>query len=207
MRRAVPIVAILLATTAASAADTTQLSLFTSNLGAVHSSGYTRYTGGAGIALAHAFTTRWSAELRVAAEQHWKDVTAAIPATPYIPVPMRVKFRVYPIDLLAKYSFPNQSRWTPYVSGGVRYVNTPAIHRADLCVGMPDSPCSQWTSVPFQRASNPVSDRFDAQLGIGTNVRITPRFGLCFDANALLRSDDVSYDPLVRPSFGVNWRF
>jgi len=41
----------------------------------------------------------------------------------------------------------------------------------------------------------------------GAAVAVTPHFGLRLDANVSLQSSGVFYDPVFRPSFGVNWRF
>jgi hypothetical protein len=65
---------------------------------------------------------------------------------------------------------------------------------------------SRWT--PYVNAGlRSVSDRIDGQMGAGTSLRITPHFGLRFDVNGLLRSRDVYFDPRIRPSFGVTWRW
>jgi outer membrane protein W len=94
----------------------------------------------------------------------------------------RRTLRVFPVDLLTEYRFSNSSRWTPYVNAGVRYVAEPA-------------------------GRSLYGDRIDGQIGVGTSLRITPRFGLRFDVNGLLRSRDVYFDPLIRPSLGVTWRW
>ncbi len=210
MRRFVLMVSILLVATAAIAADADspkmQLSVFTSDLSGGHSNGETTWAGGVGMALAYSFTPRWSAELKAAREQHWNEFTATPPpGSPYVPVPERVKVYSYPIDLLGEYRFPNRSRWTPYVNGGLHYVSSPKIDQVELCAAAP--PCTAWISLYDPAVTNRYGMRLDAQVGAGTAFRITPHFGMRFDVNVLLFTGSEFYDRAVRPSFGVNWKF
>jgi len=163
----------------------TALSVFTSNLGWEMSHNDTTRTGGIGLALSHAFTRQWSAEIKVAREQHYGAV-AIYTGEPPSPIIERVPFHEYPVDLLTHYRFVNGSRWTPYVNGGFRYVSAPKTG---------DSP------------NQVFGHRYDLQVGVGTDLRLTQHLGLRFDVNRLVRSQDVFYDPLFRPSLGLKWNF
>ncbi|HEX9160602.1 MAG TPA: hypothetical protein VF980_02760 [Thermoanaerobaculia bacterium] len=194
MRRIIVTIAFILSATAVFAADTpnrqTQLSLFTSNESDTSAS--------VGLAFARDLTPRWSAELKIADQRHSAGVVTFV-GSPAIAVTERVPFSTHPIDVLAHYRFTNGSRWTPYLSAGVRYVKAPDIHSmvvSDVQPGAPDA-----------RAVQLFGNRYDAQVGVGTTFRITQHFALRLDANALLRNSDVFYDPLFRPSAGLSWRF
>ena len=190
MRRSIVMLsAALLVSSAALAADLqsgkTQISVFTSNLGWAVEHNETTRTGGIGVALSHAFTRNWAAEIKVAQEEHFAPV-AFYTGEPPSPIIEHVSFHDYPVDLFAHYRFPSSSHWTPYVSAGFRYVAEPV----------------------YGQTRNPnFSNRYDMQVGVGTDLQITRHFGLRFDANRLVRSKDVPYDPLFRPSLGLTWRF
>ena len=134
-----------------------QFSIFGTNLGYVESATMgSRWSGGVGVAFSRSWNERWSTELAVSDERH--------------------SIRVFPVDALAQYRLANSSRWTPYVSMGMRTVND--VHR-----------------------------RTTGEVGLGTTFRLTDRAGFRLDVMRLLRSDDVSYDPLIRPSFGFTFKF
>jgi Outer membrane protein beta-barrel domain len=200
--------AVLICAATAFAQDTakTQLSVTTSNLGFGETRGQSEWSGGVAVALSRAWSPRWSTELGVAAERH-KGLFTMFEQQPFQPigvvVPFTVKrsFTVFPVDLTTQYRFTNSSRWTPYVFGGIRYVAAPAGDNSSA-------------AVPTANGFMPVTggfafggDRTSAEIGAGTSLRITPHFGLRFDATRLLRSDEVNYDPRVRAAFGVSWRF
>ena len=52
-----------------------------------------------------------------------------------------------------------------------------------------------------------IRDRTSAEIGFGTSVAITRHVGFRVDLTRLLRNDSVNYDPLMRTSFGFNFRF
>lgn len=202
MRRFAVSLALILAATTASAADPeagkTQFSIFTSNLGYSWSRNhYSARTGGLGLAISHAFTRNWGLELKVADEKHYGGtLTYTNWSTP--PAVTYRTFHATPVDLLARYQFPNSSRWTPYVSAGVHHVFAPTM--TDTLLRQD----AQGNVTPFQRTS--VSSRTIGEVGAGTSLRITPHFGLRFDVNTLVGPGRY-YDDTFRPSIGVNWRF
>ena len=207
--RTITIAAALLigaATAFAQGADWTQLSVTTSNLGFGESNGQSQWSGGVAIALSRAWSQRWSTELSVAAERH-QGLYTMFELQPHqsadllLPVTQRRSFRVFPVDLTSQYRFSNSSRWTPYIFGGVRYVAAPAGEHSNASIVSPNGLQPVTAGFTFG------GDRTSAEVGIGTSLRITPHFGLRFDATRLLRSDEVNYDPRVRTAFGVNWRF
>lgn len=190
MRRLLVTLAVSLFTMTAFASDS-QFSIFTSDLGyesaKTPTTRYSERTGGLGLALSHAFTPQWSVELKVADERHIGRTATAPPDSIIANIDRRA-FHTVPVDFLTQYRFVNSSRWTPYVSGGVHYVHTPSgILRADR--------------------TEDVRSRTATEVGAGTLLRITPHFGLRFDANFLLGAHNVPYDAQFRPSFGVFWRF
>lgn len=196
MRRLFLAVALMLVATATMAQ--TQVSVFTSDLGYILSSGhYSERTGGFGLALSHALTPHWGLELKIADEKHyggsvvWTD-PAATPSVTYR------TFHATPMDLLGQYRFPNSSRWTPYLSAGVHYVSAPNLNDT---FWYRDQEGNVHT---YQRKS--VGSRAAGEVGVGTSLRITPHFGLRFDANVLVAPGRY-YDDLFRPSLGLSWRF
>lgn len=154
------------------------------------------WTGGAGIAFDHDWNSRWATEGSIAIERRY---TTGLRLENGIPSTERRRTETFPVDLMMRFRFPNDSRWTPYIAGGAHYVGAP-----DVVVGTLNPAASiGFVPVTLGRYSN----RLSAQLGLGTTFRITPRVGLQFDVKRLLRSDQVFFDPLVRGSFGVNFRF
>jgi outer membrane protein W len=210
MRRLSIVLAILLVSTAAAADD--HLTVFINNLGHVDSTqavydvtgqpvsrNVSEWTGGGGLSLDHAWNARWSTEASVGFEQRYNTHGIFVPVSSggNAPATVRDKIDTYPIDLMMRFRFPNESRWTPYIAAGAHYA------------GAPDITYFQRTNSIFP---GPVtlarySDRFGAQIGAGTTFRITPRVGLQLDLKQQLRTHEVFFDPLVRGSFGVNWKF
>lgn len=190
-------IAITLAATAAMAQ--TQVSVFTSNLGYAWTHDYSERTGGLGVALSHALGPHWSLELKVADERH-DAMFAVFPGSSggdFTPRFERRSFHAIPVDLLTEYRFANSSRWTPYVSGGVRYVSARRV------AAFVTNDANGMQQIDTRSYGN----RTSGEVGVGADLRISRHVGMRFDANVLLRSQDVFYDRLFRPSIGVNWRF
>lgn len=200
-------VLICAATAFAQDAGKTQLSVTTSNLGFGESNGQSQWSGGFAVALSRAWSPRWSTELSVAAERHKGLYTmfeqqAFQPIGTVVPITVKRSFRVFPVDLTTQYRFTNSSRWTPYLFGGVRYVAAPAGNNSSAAI-----PTSSGAFMPVTAGFMFGGDRTSAEIGAGTSLRITPHFGLRFDATRLLRSNEVNYDPRLRTAFGVSWKF
>jgi len=91
-----------------------------------------------------------------------------------IPTTHRENIDAYPVDVLAHFRFPNDSRWTPYLSGGVHYVSAPSnAFRTVYLQSLQPLPVTEFE----QRQAN----RMSAELGAGASLRLTPRMGLQFD--------------------------
>lgn len=209
MRITIIAVALLLLTVAAFGADT-ELTIFASNISYAESSGNSQFSGGVGLALSKVWNSHWSTELAVATEQHRAPFTRFeyLPLQPVnilAPVTEIRSFRIYPADLTASYRFTNSSRFTPYITGGLRYVNAPNGERITVITG----------AMTPSGAMIPVNGGFEfrggarrsAEMGAGGSVRLTPHVSFRFGFMQLLRTDSVSYDPLSRGTFGVSWKF
>ena len=196
MRRLVIAIALVFVAVSAVAADPqngrTQLSIFTSDLGFFSSDHNSGHTGGLGVALSHAFTKNWGVELKVADEKHFGSTVVFKDGTTPPDVTYRT-FHVIPVDLLAQYRFPNSSRWTPYLAAGVHYLNAPVYDDTFVSGG-----------AQYRRTS--VNGRTTGEIGGGTSFRITPHFGLRFDASFLVAPGRY-YDDMFRTSLGVGWKF
>ena len=70
---------------------------------------------GTGAAYSHAWSPRWSTELSAAAERSNARITVFGSGLPFTRVE---KVRSYPVDLMMRYHFQNESRWLPFVSAG-----------------------------------------------------------------------------------------
>jgi outer membrane protein W len=210
MRRQFIAVAIFL--TAASAASADTLGVFVSDPGyaeahtttsgdgvAVNHS-YAEWSGGIGLAWDHTFNQRWSSEASIMFDRRH---TLGTRFEFGVPVTRRQNIDTYPVDVVAKYRFTNESRWTPYVSGGLHYVHAPSNEFAiPVLMAVPGA---DGTIAPI--TVQHLGDRASLQLGVGTTFRITPSLGLQFDLKRQLRQDGAFYDPLTRGSFGLNWKF
>lgn len=201
MRRQFIAVAILL--TAASAASADTLAVFVSNVeyqtshlttsdnGTAANHDISEWSGGIGLQWDHAWNVRWSTDASVMWDRRH---TVGTRFENSVPVTTREAVDTYPVDVMMRYHFLNDSRWTPYLSAGAHYVNGPGNELAS-------------TPLPAGMTLQHFGSRLSAQVGVGTKFRITPRLGLQFDLKRQLRHDGVFYDPLTRGSFGVNWKF
>ena len=199
-------VAILLVAASAASADT--LSVFVSDPAyvATHSTtsengvpvnhSTSDLSGGVGLAWDHAWNKRWSTDASVTWD-HRHALVSNFDNT--FVTTKREGFETYPIDVMMKYHFLNESRWTPYVSAGLHYVNAPDLK----IIVFQQVAGGGLAPVTFDRFGN----RLSAQVGVGTSFRITPRVGLQFDLKRQVRQNGIFYDPLTRGSFGVNFKF
>jgi hypothetical protein len=207
MRTAAAIAAgMLMCALSASAQEAkTQFSIFTGNIGYSQSAqNGSSVSGDIGVALSYVWTSHWSTELAVTATRGRAYATTFIPygnAGNIAPVYGTHDFAAFPVDLTAHYRFTNNSRWTPYVSGGVRYVARPSDPASIIPSSNPLSPYAPVTPGFGFRA------RTSAEIGIGTGIRLSPHFGLRLDGMRLLRSDAAPYDRLMRASAGVSFHF
>lgn len=118
MRKAIFAVLLLAAPCAYAAQQ--QFSFFLTPESVTHSeTSGTDVAGGIGASWIALWTPRVSTELSVGVEQSY-----AVASTPTRYYERRVKS--YPIDALVQYRFVNQSKWTPYIGGGLRYAKPEA---------------------------------------------------------------------------------
>ena len=172
------------------------LHIFVSDLGYASSKYYgDEWSGGVGIGLSHVWNPRWSIEGSIAMERRHTDVTRFGLG----PITYRENLDSFPIDVGVYFRFPTDSRWTPYLTAGVRYVEAPSNAFKPL-VFIPGVPV---LVSPRDQASN----RTSGEVGVGATFRITPKAGLQFDVKRLLRNDSTNFDPLTKGSVGINLSF
>ena len=94
-----------------------------------------------------------------------------------------VTLRTYPIDLSARYHFFTESRWKPYLGLGVRHVDAP---HGD----------------PGFRYFNHVNP----QIVGGVEYLVKPSIGITLDGKQIV-GERATYDPWLKVSLGLNWRF
>jgi hypothetical protein len=216
MKRSLLAAALLLCSLTANADDlragTKQLSFFITDPSFTesHSQG-SDVSGGAGLAFSYVFAPQWSAQLSVAAQEHRDVFTRSVQVVTdpngtvlYAPVTTVENVRTYPIELLGKYHFLNESRWTPFLGAGVRYVQAPDVPSQFQFVTPPPSGIGVPTL--FTGGAR-YGNRTSAEVAGGVALRITPKLSLDLEARRLLRSDGVAYDPVNRGVIGVSWRF
>ena len=134
------------------------------------------FDGGIGLALEHRFTPQWSAELEVARELHEHQPSFFDPRT--------IEFRTYPADFFVRYSFENNTRWRPFLGGGVRYVTAP------------DEP-----------AGADYDSELSPEFGGGVEWELGESVSIVFDGKVLVNSDIPHWDELFKVSVGAGWRF
>lgn len=207
MRKTLLAVAVAVLSTTALFADdlhpgSNNISAYLSDLGFTSSSTTgDNWSGGAGVALEHAWTNRITTVLSLGAERHRLFNTHFVPVNSQGPVPVSSYSDeyTYPIDLMARYHFNNTSRWTPYVGAGGRFVKAPDAVEPQYVIDTN----GLYRVVGARRLENRVSPEINA----GVIFHITPRVGLQIDGKRLVRGDSVGFDPLNKVSIGVSWRF
>lgn len=151
--------------------------------------GGTHFDVGFGAALDHAFNDRLSTELSVTRQQY-RYAYAYFVGTP---TTFRQDAVSYPIDANVSYHFATESRWQPYIGGGLRYVRE-RLEGINLVTGDP------FPAVHFTSLAPEVSG--------GVYFRLRPNLMLRLDAKQILgaRSREV-VDPDLKVSAGIGWRF
>ena len=91
-----------------------------------------------------------------------------------------IEFETRTFDLTTHYYFVNTSRWQPYAGAGVRRVTV---------------------------SSDEVDGSTSPEVEGGVHFMITPSFSVRMDAKSRIGTDNTSYDPGLRGSIGVAWRF
>jgi outer membrane protein W len=206
MRRTLLFAALVVLSTTSVFADeiragSTSVSAYLSDLGYAQSSETSTWSGGVGVGVEHAWTNRLTTMLSVGAERRhqfvWHQTDPA--GQPLLLTRESQNVTTYPIDVMLRYHFTNQSRWTPYIGLGGRYVQAPSGGAPAFIIDNNGSP---------QLLGNvQQADRTNGEINAGVVFRITPRIGLQLDGKRLLSGDGVSYDPLNKASIGLTWRF
>jgi outer membrane protein W len=166
MRKSLVIVASLLFVTSAFAQQTTPsntISVFVSDLAVTHTvARRTSFGAGVGAAFAHRFSDHISAELTVTTEGFRDSFTTVSPSGQQVFT--SYSKRLLPIDANVSYHFFTNSRWKPYLGGGLRYVTNTVSNIAPL-----NSYRSTLRSV-------------DPAVSGGVTYQFRPKLGLRFDA-------------------------
>src|SRR3954453_16432940 len=172
MRKSILIAALLLFAVApvfAQQADhSNAVSIFVSDLSLIHSSERgTKLDASYGAAFSHMFNKHLAAELSVTSQPIQRTI---IVASASAPVYFTSREHLYPIDANLSYHFLNDSRWKPYVGGGVRYLENTV--RFDLPTGV-------------RRFSHRT---VDPEITGGVKGQFRPNLGLRFDAKKSIGS-------------------
>jgi len=207
MRNVLVVIAVAVLSTTAVFADeiragSTNVSAYLSDVGFTHSSSSgDSWSGGGGVAVEHAWTNRITTVLSIGAERRrtFEYHLEPVPGVSPVIVGQYRNVYAYPIDLMARYHFLNESRWTPYLGLGARYVDAPRGNQPAYTVDT--------NGVYHISSSRPLEDRTSPEVNAGVVFRITPRLGLQLDGKHLLRGDSPSYDPINKVSIGLSWRF
>ena len=144
-----------------------------------------RATRGYGAAFNQTLTPRFSVQIALAVEEPTVCVGGSFLTTPCT----QLKLRTYPVDLTGRYHFLNETRWKPYVGLGMRYAQAPHLtpkSRTAIGHGYPN--------------------HLDPQVVGGVELLINPSFGVTVDAKQLLANSE-AYDPRLKASVGLSWRF
>jgi outer membrane protein W len=149
--------------------------------------------GGAKVGAAFAasfersFGDRFSAELSVSRERARRFVELV--GTTSEPVSATLATRIYPLDLNVSYRLLTNSRWRPYIGGGMRYVHD-TFHAAG------------------RHISYVASQTIDPEVSGGITLQFNPTFALRVDAKQVLGSHRTKVaDPEFKASAGLSLSF
>ena len=165
------------------------VSVFVSDVSVIYSSSSgTNVDATYGAAFAHMFTNRVSAELSVTSQRVKESVSTFGPAGQ--PVYASFTNTLYPVDATVSYHFFTDSRWKPYLGGGVRYVSGTFRNTSQL---------------NSYRVS---THSIDPEVSGGVVFQFRPALGLRFDAKQVIgRSGTVTGDAAFTGSVGLSFRF
>ncbi len=173
----------LLLASAVFAQQKSEFSVFLSDVaGTSDSHERAHFVGGIGAAYSVKLTPHVSAQLAAAVEDHRTYPYLVLSSGAIVFVP-QVRIKTYPIDFAARYHWPNDSRWQPYIGAGFRYVAAPHVD-------------------PGFRYQN----QLNAEVSGGVEFLVRPTLGITVDARQLL-GDRENYDPLLKISAGVSFHF
>lgn len=141
-----------------------------------------QWPSGFGVSYERMFPSNWSLEAAVAVERHY-SYSYIVEDNGLITFVDRERLQTVPIDVTARYHWPNETRWKPYLGFGAHYLAAP---NADS---------------RFRYRNH-----LEGEVNGGTRFMLTPAFGLLLDGRVFVGDRD-SYDQPVKVSLGVSWRF
>jgi outer membrane protein W len=191
MRKSIFIAASLLFAASAFAQQSSHsnsVTVFVSDLSIVYTShSGTDLDASYGLALNHMFNRHLSGELSVTNQPIQRTVIIASVSGP---VYFTSREHLYPIDAGMSYHFLNDSRWKPYLGGGVRYLENTT--RFDLPTGVRH----------FSHRT------VDPEITGGVTFQFRPNLGLRFDAKKIIgSSSSILGDSALSGSAGLSFRF
>jgi opacity protein-like surface antigen len=202
--------ALFVCSSAAQAADLSdrwRISILASEMSNTHEP-WSDLHAGVGIAVAYELAKHTDLELTASNQTYRAPYLTFIPNFQpeggLLPVTIFRRYRVLPVDLTLTRHFLTTSRVSPYVRGGVRYVDAPSD--PGFAVRYEPVPGSPYLLRPTL-AGGGFADRTSFEAGGGLQLNLTSRTALRFEAMRLLRSQGVDYDPLTRFAAGVSWKF
>jgi outer membrane protein W len=172
----------MLLLTSTALAQQNSLSVFLTDWAIGRTASGTKASAFYGAAFDRFFTPRVSAQIAVSFERHHTYGYVVNPDGSFGNV-TPVGFRTYPIDAALRYHFPNETRWTPYLGVGARYVRAPYVSR------------------DFRYQTH-----FGPEIVGGTTFRVTRAFAVVLDGKVYI-GDHEAYDDRFKPSLGLDWRF
>jgi hypothetical protein len=183
MHKGAAVVLTLMIASAAFGQQKNEFQVFISNLAASWTSNNgANVSAGFGVAYNRVITPRLTAQIAVTTQHSDTYSYVVNPDGSFRDVPP-VGFNFYPIDLSARYNFLNDTRWLPYLGGGVRYVPAPNVDKA----------------FGYQNHAG-------VELVGGTEYRISHGFGLLLDGRVNF-GDHEFYDQSFKASVGLLWKF
>jgi len=183
MHKAAAVVFSLMIASAAFGQQKNEFQVFVSNPGGGWSeTNGSTVSAGFGVAYNRVITPKLTAQIAVTSQNSHTYSYVVNPDGSFRDVPS-VGFHFYPIDLSARYDFHNETRWLPYLGGGVRYVAAPNVDQA----------------FGYQ-------NHLGVELVGGTEFRISHGFGLLIDGKVNFGEHEF-YDQPFKGSFGLLWKF
>jgi len=141
-----------------------------------------------GVAFGHMFNRHWFAEVSVTSQPIQRSIIYVSVGQPTTYTTSRD--RLYPMDANVSYHFLSDSRWKPYVGGGLRYLDDTVL--LDLPAGV------RGYSHSF----------VDPEITGGVTFQFRPNLGLRFDAKKIIgTSNSVLGDSALSGSVGLAFRF
>ena len=148
---------------------------------------FTETSQNLGAAFHHEFTPRFAGGISAAAED--SEIAYCVGG---ILTPERcnyVNVRTYPIDFTARFQFPNDTRWKPYIGAGLRYIAAPELTVDEL-----------------NFAGDQYSDEISPEIVGGFDFVISGPFALSVELKGLLGNVE-DYDSSLKVAAGLGWRF